>query len=108
MPRYDAPTRDMQFILHDLLSLQSYSNLPGFAEASPDMVDAILEEAGKFSKEVLHPLNMIGDEQGCKRNADASVKTPDGFQDAYKQLVENGWPLLGVDPEMGGQGLLMS
>ena len=105
MPRYDAPTRDMQFILHDLLSLQSYSNLPGFAEASPDMVDAILEEAGKFSKEVLHPLNMIGDEQGCKRNADASVKTPDGFQDAYKQLVENGWPLLGVDPEMGGQGL---
>ena len=105
MPRYDAPVRDMQFVLHDLLSIQSYSNLPGFADASPDMVDQILEEAGKFSKEVLHPLNMIGDEQGCKRASDASVKTPDGFPEAYKQLVENGWPLLGVDPEMGGQGL---
>jgi len=105
MPRYDAPVRDMQFILHDLLSLQSYSNLDGFADATPDTVDAILEEAGKFSKEVLHPLNMVGDEQGCKRNTDASVKTPDGFKEAYKQLVENGWPLLGIDPEMGGQGL---
>lgn len=105
MPRYDAPVRDMQFVLHDLLSIQSYSNLPGFADASPDMVDQILEEAGKFSKEVLHPLNMIGDEQGCKRAADGSVKTPDGFPAAYKALVENGWPLLGVDPEMGGQGL---
>ena len=105
MPRYDAPIRDMQFILHDLLALQSYSNLEGFEDATPDTVDAILEEAGKFSKEVLHPLNMVGDVQGCKRNADASVKTPDGFQAAYKQLVENGWPLLGVDPEMGGQGL---
>lgn len=105
MPRYDAPVRDMQFILHDLLSLQSYSNLDGFADATPDTVDAILEEAGKFSKEVLHPLNMTGDTQGCRRNSDASVKTPDGFPEAYKQLVENGWPLLGVDPEMGGQGL---
>lgn len=105
MPRYDAPIRDMQFVLHELLSLQSYSNLKGFADATPDTVDAILEEAGKFSKEVLHPLNMIGDQQGCKRNSDASVQTPDGFPEAYKQLVENGWPLLGVDPEMGGQGL---
>ncbi len=105
MPRYDAPVRDMQFVLHDLLSLQSYSNLPGFADASPDLIDQILEEAGKFAKEVLHPLNMIGDEQGCKRASDGSVKTPDGFADAYAQMVDNGWSLLGVDPEIGGQGL---
>ena len=105
MPRYDAPVRDMQFVLHDLLSLQNYSNLPGFEDATPDLVDQILEEGGKFASEVLFPLNKIGDEQGCVRNADASVKTPDGFPDAYKQLVENGWPLLSVDPEMGGQGL---
>ncbi len=105
MPRYDAPVRDMQFVLHDLLQMQAYSNLPGFADASPDMIDQILEEAGKFAKEVLHPLNMIGDEQGCVRDADANVKTPDGFKEAYKALVDNGWPLLGVDPEMGGQGL---
>ena len=105
MPRYDAPTRDMQFIIHELLSVQNYSNLPGFEDASPDVIDQILEEGGKFAKEVLAPLNMVGDHQGCVRNSDASVKTPDGFPDAYKQLVENGWPLLGAEPEMGGQGL---
>lgn len=105
MPRYNAPVRDMQFILHDLLSLQNYSNLPGFEDATPDLIDQILEEGGKFASEVLFPLNTVGDKQGCVRNADASVKTPDGFPEAYKQLVDNGWPLLSVDPEMGGQGL---
>ncbi|MEZ5952813.1 MAG: acyl-CoA dehydrogenase C-terminal domain-containing protein [Hyphomonas sp.] len=105
MPRYDAPIRDMQFILHDVLQIQNYSNLPGFEEVTPDLVNAILEEGGKFAKEVLYPLRAIGDQQGCIRNADASVKTPDGFPDAYKQLVEGGWPLLSVSPDMGGQGL---
>ena len=105
MPRYDAPIRDMQFVLHELLALQSYSNLPGFADATPDLVDQILEESGKFAKEVLFPLNAVGDTQGCQRNSDGSVKTPDGFPEAYQQMVDNGWPLLGTDPEMGGQGL---
>ncbi len=105
MPRYDAPIRDMQFILHDFLSLQNYSNLPGFEDATPDLIDAILEESGKFAKDVLAPLNMVGDTQGCIRNNDGSVKTPDGFKQAYSQMVENGWPLLSKTPEMGGQGL---
>tara|TARA_R110001599_G_scaffold9661_3_gene47866 strand:+ start:10774 stop:12558 length:1785 start_codon:yes stop_codon:yes gene_type:complete len=105
MPRYDAPVRDMQFILHEILQLQNHSNLPGFEEATPDVIDAILEEGGKFAKEVLFPLNHVGDVQGCKRNDDASVKTPDGFPDAYRALVENGWPLLSKDPAVGGQGL---
>ncbi|HPE48620.1 MAG TPA: acyl-CoA dehydrogenase C-terminal domain-containing protein [Hyphomonas sp.] len=105
MPRYDAPIRDMQFILHEVLQIQNYSNLPGFEEVTPDLVNAILEEGGKFAKEVLHPLSAVGDQQGCKRNPDASVKTPDGFPEAYRQLVEGGWPLLSVSPDMGGQGL---
>ena len=105
MPRYDAPVRDMQFILHEVLQLQNYSNLSGFEDATPDLIDAILEEGGKFAKEVLFPLNHVGDVQGCKRNDDASVKTPDGFPDAFKLLVENGWPLLTKDTAMGGQGL---
>ncbi len=105
MPRYDAPIRDMKFIFHDVLALQNYSNLDGFADATPDIVDQILETSGKFASEVLFPLNSVGDKQGCKRAEDASVKTPDGFPDAYKQFVENGWPLLSKTPEMGGQGL---
>ncbi|RIJ24388.1 acyl-CoA dehydrogenase [Henriciella barbarensis] len=105
MPRYDAPIRDMKFIFHDVLALQNYSNLDGFADATPDIVDQILETSGKFASEVLFPLNSVGDKQGCKRADDATVKTPDGFPDAYKQFVENGWPLLSKTPEMGGQGL---
>ncbi len=105
MPRYRAPIRDIQFILHEFLSVQNYANLPGFADAAPDVIDAILEEGGKFAAEVMFPLSRIGDAQGCKRNPDASVKTPDGFPAAYKALVEGGWPLLSVAPEMGGQGL---
>ncbi|MEL6285018.1 MAG: acyl-CoA dehydrogenase C-terminal domain-containing protein [Pseudomonadota bacterium] len=105
MPRYNAPVRDMQFVFHELLSLQNYSNLPGFADASPDVIDQILEEGGKFAGEVLFPLNRVGDEEGCVRHPDASVTTPTGFKDAYKQLVENGWPLLSAEAEMGGQAL---
>ncbi|MEM7766603.1 MAG: acyl-CoA dehydrogenase C-terminal domain-containing protein [Pseudomonadota bacterium] len=105
MPRYTAPTRDMNFVLNELLALQNYSNLEGFADATPDMIEQILEEGGKFAGEVLFPLNKVGDEEGCVRNADGSVTTPTGFKDAYKQLVENGWPLLAAEEEMGGQGL---
>ncbi len=105
MTVYNAPLRDMQFILHDVLDISKYSNLPGFADATPDVVDAILEEGGKLASNVLHPINQSGDHEGCTRKADGSVTTPKGFKEAYDQFREGGWQGLSFDPAYGGQGL---
>jgi alkylation response protein AidB-like acyl-CoA dehydrogenase len=105
MPTYAAPVKDTLFVLDDVLAIQRFSNLPGFSNASPDLVEAILEEAGKFAAEVLQPLNKIGDEVGCKRNDDGSVTTPPGFKEAYEKFREAGWPTLTAPEEWGGQGL---
>ena len=105
MPTYKAPVRDMQFLLHDMLSIENYSNLPGFSDASADLVDQVLDGGAKFAEDILFPLNKVGDREGCKRNDDGSVTTPTGFKDAYKQLVEAEWLSLSADPAYGGQGL---
>jgi alkylation response protein AidB-like acyl-CoA dehydrogenase len=102
---YRAPVRDHVFLLRDVLDLDRYSNLPGFADAAMDTVEQVLEEAGKFSEEVLAPLNHVGDQEGCTWSPDNTVKTPTGFKDAYRQMVDAGWPALGSDPAYGGQGL---
>ena len=105
MPTYKAPVDDALFLLNDVFHIDRYGNLPGFSDASPDVVEAILREAAKFSEEVLTPLNRVGDKEGCKRAADGSVTTPAGFKDAYKQIIDGGWIGISVPAEYGGQGL---
>src|SRR4051812_42592277 len=105
MPSYKAPLEDVGFLLNDVFQFDRYNNLPGFADASADVREAILGEAAKLSEQVLQPLNRIGDLEGCTRHDDGSVTTPKGFKDAFKQVTEGGWLGLSSPVEYGGQGL---
>ncbi|MCW8884583.1 MAG: acyl-CoA dehydrogenase [Motiliproteus sp.] len=105
MAEYRAPVNDMNFVLQQLVGMDQIAALPGYEEASPDMVAAILEEASKLSGEVISPLNIIGDQTGVKLNEQGQVPTPVGFKDAYQQYAEGGWGSLQFDPEHGGQGM---
>ncbi|MCW5699368.1 MAG: acyl-CoA dehydrogenase C-terminal domain-containing protein [Rhodospirillales bacterium] len=100
---YAAPVDDMRFVINELADLRTVAALPGCEEVTPDLVDAILEEAGKFGAEVLAPINAIGD-SGCRWD-NGVVRTPEGFCDAYQQFVDGGWNSVPFDPDYGGQGL---
>ncbi|GEJ57762.1 acyl-CoA dehydrogenase [Anaeromyxobacter diazotrophicus] len=104
MKEYTAPLRDMHFVLRELTPLEEVARLPGCEDATREVTEAILTEAGKFASGVLSPLNRVGDREGA-RWRDGEVTTAPGWRDAYRQFVEAGWNALSCDPEHGGQGL---
>jgi alkylation response protein AidB-like acyl-CoA dehydrogenase len=107
MAQYTPPLRDLQFVLHELLDVSSeFKQMPAHADIDADTINAVLEEGGKFAAEVLFPLNISGDAEGCKLDkATHEVTPPTGFKEAYAKYVEGGWPALSCDPDYGGQGL---
>ena len=105
MPQYTPPVRDTRFVLEQVVGLDRYANVPGFANATPDTVEAVLEQGGRFVADVLFPLNQSGDQEGCTRHEDGSVTTPKGFKEAYQQFVESGWGTLAAPEAYGGQAM---
>ncbi|HYI70605.1 MAG TPA: acyl-CoA dehydrogenase family protein, partial [Skermanella sp.] len=101
---YSAPIQDMRFVLNEVVGMDRIVSLPGYDSATPDMVDAILEEANKLASNVLAPINFSGDQEGSVLE-NGVVRTPKGFKAAYQQYQEGGWNSVPFDPEHGGQGL---
>src|SRR5690606_4790857 len=98
--------QQMRLVLEHVLDAPAHwRHCPAFAELDVDTADAVLQEAARFSSEVLQPLNAVGDLEGCTREADGSVRTPPGFREAYQAFVAGGWPALPCTPDWGGQGL---
>jgi len=105
MTIYRAPVRETAFVIRDLLNYQRFGNIAGFSDISPDILEAILDEGAKLAENAMHPLNRVGDMEGCTRREDGSVVTPKGFKAAYRQYCEGGWMGLSAPAEYGGQGL---
>ena len=105
MPTYKAPVDNVLFLLNEVLGYPRHANLPGFAEAPPETVAAVLAEGAKFAEAALAPLNRSGDVEGCRRGDDGSVRTPAGFKEAFQRYAAGGWIGLAGDPDYGGQGL---
>src|SRR5260370_38224091 len=104
MAVYKAPVKDIQFVLNEVLDVSSLSKLPGYEDATPDTIAAILEEAAKISENVLFPINRMGDEEGCTYENGVG-RTPKGFKQAYDTFRDGGWTAVTCDPEDAGQGV---
>ena len=104
MPTYKAPLDDIRFVLEDVLDVAQVASLPGYADATPDLLASVLEEAAKLCEEVLQPLNQTGDAEGCHYES-GTVRTPRGFREGYAAYCNGGWPAMVAPTEFGGQGL---
>ncbi len=105
MNAYRAPLAEMRFVMTELAGLGDVARLPGFEDATPDTVAAVLDEAAKFAAEVLDPLNRVGDREGARMTSDGTVTTPSGFKDTYRRFCELGWNGLAKNPQFGGGGM---
>jgi len=108
MPVYNPPLRDMQFVMHEVLNVEAeLKALPSHAETDADTINAVLEEGGKFAAEIVFPLNISGDAEGCQLDkATHEVKTPTGFKEAYAKYLEGGWAALRAIPNMAARACL--
>ena len=104
MPTYKAPLADIRFVLENLLDVGQLAALPGYADATPELLATVIEEAAKLCEEVLAPLNPVGDAEGCHYE-NGVVRTPRGYRDAYAAYMQGGWPTMVASPDYGGQGL---
>jgi len=104
MPTYKAPIDDIRFVLNDVLGVERIASLPGYADATPDLMEQVLEEMAKFAENELQPLNRSGDDEGCTFE-NGVVRTPNGFKSAYERYRKAGWTSVSADPDYGGQGL---
>ncbi len=107
MPVYKAPLENMKFVLHEVLGAEKLAELPGYEQATSDLMNQIMEEGGKVCEEVFFPLNQSGDKEGCTLE-NGVVRTPKGFKEAYKTYTDGGWTALSADPTYGGMGMLQS
>jgi len=104
MSDYRAPVKDMRFVMDELAGFRELSLIPGYEEATTDLADAILDEAARFTGEVLAPLNRVGDKEGCKLTPNG-VTTPTGWKEAYKAFCQAGWNGISSPADFGGQGV---
>src|SRR6185503_19020978 len=104
MPTYKAPLADIRFVLEELLDVAQLTALPGYADATPELLTAVIEEAAKLCEDVIAPLNQPADAEGCHYE-NGTVRTPKGFRDAYWAYAQGGWPAMVAAPDFGGQGL---